>query len=91
VPSFGHWPPGTYPGVVDGTAWIEQPGWVEIRGRRAWVWCGLREVAVRVAADWELTLQDVEDAAAIEPALEGAPLERIEPEWPSMYNVTRPG
>ena len=67
-----------FPSLIDDT-WIEQPRHCTVQGTRVFVWCWGGRVEISIHSGFQVTEQDVENAAALEPLLAGLPLERIDP------------
>ncbi len=68
-----------FPPLIPGTRWIEQPGHCVLFGVRAFVWCRTDRITVSIYSGYEVTEEDVERAAGLEPHLKGVLLDRIEP------------
>ncbi|ELX13607.1 hypothetical protein Jab_1c22430 [Janthinobacterium sp. HH01] len=68
-----------FPSLIRGTEWIQQPGHCEIAGIKVYIWCGNGMLKISMATGYDVADQDVAAAEAVEQALAGVTLERIDP------------
>lgn len=68
-----------FPSIIPATKWIQQPGHCILFGVAVFMWCEQGRVAISINKSYDVTQEDVENAARLEPHLAALPFERIEP------------
>ncbi|HEX8693846.1 MAG TPA: hypothetical protein VF746_15600 [Longimicrobium sp.] len=68
-----------FPSIIPNTRWIEQPGHCTLSGIKVFMWCGNHRITISVHSGYDVTEEDVENAARLELLLKALPFERIEP------------
>lgn len=69
----------SFPDLIEGTKWIQQPGICPIDGHRVHVRCERGVIAISIGNRPDVTEEDVKTAEALEPLLEHLPLRVIDP------------
>lgn len=68
-----------FPSVIQGTAWIRQPGHSIIAGQKVFIWCTAETVKISISGHYEVTEAEVAAAEAVEKELAVSGLERVDP------------
>lgn len=76
-----------FPSLIPGTAWIEQPRRCTILGIDVFMWCSNRLINISIGTDFDVTGENVDRAACLEPLLTALPYERVDPPEDSEHCI----
>jgi hypothetical protein len=69
----------TFPSLIPGTQWIEQPKFRKIAGQPVFIWCSEDRINLSIAGGYEVSEEDVQSAQCVEVALRDVCLPRVDP------------
>ncbi|WP_306476573.1 hypothetical protein [Methyloversatilis sp.] len=69
----------SFPHLIAGTSWVEQPRQCLIAGQTVFAWCEGNRITLSISTGYEVTESNVEEAGIVERALEEVPLSLLDP------------